>query len=149
MLFEALMTHRHCFSADSEAVARHSLFSHSTEQGHPAIPHAASCETFSPNAIGVEAINASPTFAPTPMALGLNVKPLIRDRVRYMPLGGPACFKPGAAGPRNIGLTFNRGAPLRSKSMVALKFLVLRTQLEASWATPRWNRTEASPQPIA
>ena len=29
--------------------------------------------TFSPNAIGVGAINAVPTFAPTPMALGLNV----------------------------------------------------------------------------
>jgi len=38
---------------------------------------------FSPNAIGVGAINAVPTFAPTPMALGLNVKPLIHDRVRY------------------------------------------------------------------
>ena len=47
------------------------------------IPHAASSETFSPNAIGVGAINAVPTFAPTPMALGLNVKPLIHDRVRY------------------------------------------------------------------
>jgi len=29
--------------------------------------------TFSPNAIGVGVINAVPTFAPTPMALRLNV----------------------------------------------------------------------------
>ena len=46
-------------------------------------PHAASSEMFSPNAIGVGAINTVPTFAPTPMASGLNVKPLIRDRARY------------------------------------------------------------------
>jgi len=38
---------------------------------------------FSPNASGVGAINAVPTFAPTPLALGLNVKSPIRDRVRY------------------------------------------------------------------
>ena len=35
---------------------------------------AVSDETFSPNANGVGAINAVPTFAPTPLALGLNVK---------------------------------------------------------------------------
>ncbi len=50
------------------------------------MPHAASSETFSLNAIGVRAINAVPTFAPTPMALGLNVKPLMHDRVGYIPL---------------------------------------------------------------
>ena len=38
------------------------------------IPHTVTSETFSPNAIGVGAINWVPTFAPTPMALGLNVK---------------------------------------------------------------------------
>ncbi len=47
------------------------------------VPHAASSETFSPNASGVGAVHAVPTFAPTPLALGLNVKPLILDRVRY------------------------------------------------------------------
>ena len=31
-------------------------------------------ETFSPNANGVGAINAVPTFAPTPVALGLNME---------------------------------------------------------------------------
>ena len=40
-------------------------------------------ETFSRNANGVRAINGSLPFAPTPMALGLNVKPLIRDRAKY------------------------------------------------------------------
>ena len=29
--------------------------------------------SFSPNAIGLGAINVVPTFAPTPMALGLNI----------------------------------------------------------------------------
>jgi hypothetical protein len=47
------------------------------------IPHAVSSETFSPNAIGVGAINAVATFTPTPMALGQNLKRLILDRVRY------------------------------------------------------------------
>ena len=38
------------------------------------VPHATSSETFSPNAIGVGAINGVPASAPTPMALGLNVE---------------------------------------------------------------------------
>ena len=46
------------------------------------ILHAVTSETFSPNAIGVGAIDALPTFAPTPMALGLNVKCLIHGRVK-------------------------------------------------------------------
>ena len=56
-----------------------------TDQRHPfggglVIPHAATSDTLSPYAIGVGAIDAVPTFAPTPMALGLNVKaqPVIR-----------------------------------------------------------------------
>ena len=38
---------------------------------------------FSRYANGVRAINGSPAFAPTPMALGLNVKRLTHGRVRY------------------------------------------------------------------
>ena len=38
-------------------------------------------ETYSRYAIGVRAINGSPSPAPTPMALGLNVERLIQDRV--------------------------------------------------------------------
>ena len=39
---------------------------------------------FSRYANGVRAINGSPAFAPTPMALGLNVKRLTHGRVRYI-----------------------------------------------------------------
>ena len=43
----------------------------------------AESETFSRNANGVRAIQDSPAFAPTPLALGLNVKCLIRGRAKY------------------------------------------------------------------
>ena len=46
------------------------------------MPHTVARETFSPNAIGVGANGEFPTFAPTPMALELNVKCLIHGRVK-------------------------------------------------------------------
>ena len=51
------------------------------------ILYAATSETFSPNAIGVGAIDALPTFAPTPMALGLNVECLIHGCVKHRMVG--------------------------------------------------------------
>ena len=45
--------------------------------------HGASTEAFGPNANGVGAITAVPTFAPTHLALGQTSKPLLHDRVRY------------------------------------------------------------------
>jgi hypothetical protein len=38
---------------------------------------------FSPNANRVGAINAMPTFAPAPLALGPNTKPRTHDRAGY------------------------------------------------------------------
>ena len=53
-----------------------------------------------------------------------------------LPQGGPACFKSGAEGPRNLKPTIDK---VERDSCIGawLKFLVLRTQLEASRATPR------------
>ncbi len=59
---------------------------------------------------------------------------LIKNRLRDSFTGGPACLKLGAAGTGNLA-----GGPIRKEpqflSNVGPEFLVLRTQLEASWAT--------------
>ena len=65
-----------CFIEDALNVARHreGLLRRESAGRCETMLHAATSETFSPNAIGVGASDALPPFAPTPMALGLNVE---------------------------------------------------------------------------
>ncbi len=46
--------------------------------------------------------------------------------------GGPTCFNPGTACPRNLCPTFDRFSVAHATSL-GLKFLVFSTQFEASW----------------
>ena len=70
---------------------------------------------------------------------------------RSTPQVARACFKPGAAGPRNHEFTLNQVVTLVFLIHVRAGFLVLRTSLETSEATPRKNsdrprRSIATPQ---